>query len=415
MFCACSTSEVLLCVYCVGRHLLKRTGRPHITWTIDQRPYYKIQGYAERLQMRLEHFPHVRMQALQQVTCVDKAIQEFTSEIEKAICELEMYRNATLDELNKVKTELGKEIEAALEEVEGTLVQDQPRLTTRYAPLFWAQAEQLQSFELFSYSLKAFPPQTMVALDFQLHSSLFFQTNLFAAVLGEKLEIYDLNTQQTSRHTLTQAVFGGCIPLDRETLLFVGEEVMTLDLLTFQTTTQAPLLSPRIWPGIAKVGNDVFAFGGQNSDLKILTVCEKWNLQDKRWTRLRNMHHARNCFTPCHFNSLIYLVSTIVKDHRAVEVFNPGTETFKVLLIPLPAQLVLGCCSVAFVANGELCLLTNNKQKACWKIESECDFRLSYTSRKYWSNQQPRIVGTQVLIACNGRVVKLNLELYNFI
>ena len=113
--------------------------------------------------------------------------------------------------------------------------------------------------------------------------------------------------------------------------------------------------------------------------------------------------------------SLFYLAGTYAKDHRAVESFSPLTESFTVLPISLPAQLQLCWNSVSFIANGELCVLTNNKQMARWRVESESEFRLMDIDRKCWSNQQPVIVGTQALIALEGRVVKFSLETYSFL
>ena len=93
-----------------------------------------------------------------------------------------------------------------------------------------------------------------------------------------------------------------------------------------------------------------------------------------------------------------------------MESFSPATEIFTVLPVSLPADLVLGCGSVAFVANGELVLLSQLKQVARWRIESEPSFRVSATSRKYCSFHPPLIVGTEVYIANGGKVDKWSLE-----
>ena len=69
---------------------------------------------------RMEQFPQVRTQVLQQVTLIDKAMEEFTEAIEKAIEELVQYRNKTVGELQTLKAELSRETETAVEEVERT-------------------------------------------------------------------------------------------------------------------------------------------------------------------------------------------------------------------------------------------------------------------------------------------------------
>ena len=152
------------------------------------------------------------------------------------------------------------------------------------------------------------------------------------------------------------------------------------------------------------MGNVVFAFGGY--DGRALTVCEKWSMQ--LWSGLKDMHYARGNFTPCHFKSLIYLAAARATDHRAVESFSPHTEIFTVLPVSLPTQLRLGQGSVAFVANGELCLLTCGSQMACWVIQPGSEFRLSVTNRECCSLQQPQIVGGEVFIACGVEVEPRN-------
>ena len=69
---------------------------------------------------------------------------------------------------------------------------------------------------------------------------------------------------------------------------------------------------------------------------------------------------------------------------------------------------------MAFIVNKELCLLTTGNQMARWKIDTEREFRLSDTGKTIWSNQQPLIVGSLVLIACFGGIMPFNLETYTF-
>jgi hypothetical protein len=376
-------------------------------------PDYQTAGNEQRMEMRKELFPLVRTQALLQVTLLDRAILEFTTEMERAFDELTKYRDQTLEKLQKMKEELSRETETALAEVESTLAEDQPRLASRYGSAFRSLTEHLEPFALFSYSLKTSSPLSVVQLHATVHPPQQSSPTVFAALYENRLELYDLETQQTAQHSLTANTrYAGYVPLDGSNVLVVGEEVMILDVLSFKVTTRAPLLEPRYNPGVTKVGEVVFAFGGwDNGQLK---VSEKYSIPDNSWTRLADMHFARGAFTPCHFQSLIYLAASYAKDHRAVESFNPQTETFEVLPVSLPLELRQLCGSVAFVANGELCLMTNERQMARWQIESEAVFRLTDLDRACWSNQEPLIVGTQVLIANEGKVLKFSLETYHF-
>ncbi|MBV5279783.1 MAG: hypothetical protein J0651_00430, partial [Actinobacteria bacterium] len=73
--------------------------------------------------------------------------------------------------------------------------------------------------------------------------------------------------------------------------------------------------------------------------------------------------------------------------------------------------------SVAFVANGELILLTYDKQMARWKIGCELHFRLSNASRRCGSFHPPLTVRTEVYIAnaCDSRVEMWSLEADRFV
>ena len=410
-FCPCTSPETLLCVNCVGLHSVKAGGKTHPIGQIAQLPYYKVPGYAERFQTRFEQFPQVRMQTLQQVALVDNAIGEFTKAIEKAIEELEQYRNKTLEELHALRTELSKETEAALEEVERTLVEDQPQLTSRLGSALRVLTEHLEPLQLFSYSLNTSSSLATVTLSSQLYLSQQFHTGLFASIWENSMDLYNFNTHQTTFHTLATKVRSGYIQADRNTVLIVGKEVRTLDLLTLQTTPRASLLTPRNKVGVAQVGNTVFAFGGWDDGP--MKVCEKSSFPPTSWTPLPPMHYARAGFTPCAFKDLLYLAST--NNRRAVESFSPDTETFTVLSVSLPKRLQLNCDSVAFVLNEELILLTTNEQVARWQIEGEVNFRVSNTDRPCCSYHPPLIVGTEVYIANAGTVEKWSLEADRFV
>lgn len=98
-----------------------------------------------------------------------------------------------------------------------------------------------------------------------------------------------------------------------------------------------------------------------------------------------------------------------------METFNTDTENFALLRVSLPPKLMIDSSSVVFIANGELCLLTHNKQMALWKIDSELEFRLSSIDRKVSSHQQPLIVGSLVFIARKEAVEKFSLKTYSFL
>jgi len=242
----------------------------------------------------------------------------------------------------------------------------------------------------------------------------YFQDSLFAAIFGNRVHLYDYHIHNTTEHTLPISVLSGYIQLYRTTVLIVGKEVLTLDLLTLHLASLSPLLTPRNGVGVAQVGTTVFAFGGWDSGNR-MKVCEKSSVPFAHWTALPPMHYARGFFTPCAFKALLYLTST--HEYRAVESFSPHTETFTVLPVSLPADLDLGSDSVTFVANGDLLILMQGDQMARWKIESESSFCVSTTDRGCCSYCPPLIVGTEVYIAnfVSTKVDKWNLETNRFV
>ena len=164
------------------------------------------------------------------------------------------------------------------------------------------------------------------------------------------------------------------------------------------------------------MGNaSAYIFGGRDLSRTELRNCDKFDLAASHCSEIGSMQHSRSWFTPCLYRAVIYLAAASHESSRAVETFRPETEAFTVLPISLPRDLELGCCSVAFVDYGELCMLTGAKQMLRWRVDSEHEFRLTTTARVCWSTRQPRVVEAHVLIAYCGEVIKFSLQAYTFI
>ena len=227
--------------------------------------------------------------------------------------------------------------------------------------------------------------------------------------------MYDIESQQVSSHRLSVnfSSGGSYIETGRNALLCVGgfnsPAVYSLDYFSCQLSPLPSLFTRRAEAGLAKFNARFYVFGGHCRER--LNSCERMRLSDHHWTQISSMKYPRDSFTPCQFRALIYLPCAYVK---AMETFNAETETFAVLPVSLPS-LHQGNSSVAFVANGELCLLTTGKQMVRWKIETEREFRLSNTNRPCWSTQQPLIVDSLAFIAYMGKVQKFSLNTYSFL
>jgi len=200
VFCQCSSPEVLLCKACVGDHIVKNPGKGHETRPIEELSYYKIPGHFDRLQTRRETFPRVKEQALAGVgevnralseytAAVERGIVEFTAKVEREVAETEQriaqliteskstLRNLReeceeqIAKLKKLQRDLQGEVETALEEVERTLAEDTPHLTSHYSPVLRQLTETFRSFQLFTFSIQT-SPQPTITLSTQLQDSL---------------------------------------------------------------------------------------------------------------------------------------------------------------------------------------------------------------------------------------------------
>ena len=85
---------------------------------------------------------------------------------------------------------------------------------------------------------------TRGSLSVNVIRSYFEDLHFYAAIWREKIDLYDFHTHKAKRQLLF-CVNSGYIQVDRTTVLVVGVEVKTLDLLTLQVTPLAPLLTPR--------------------------------------------------------------------------------------------------------------------------------------------------------------------------
>jgi len=172
VFCTCTRTEALLCKECVIPHSAKEPGKKHATYPMPQLCSHMIPGYFERLRVRIDSFPLLKQQALQGSLEINRAIDEYKLGVEKAIFDLTVASKASIDQLLGMRDELDREMQAAVEEVERTLAEDQPHTYSRYAPLLRQFAESARSLELISFSVQTCPitPQDWVVLHLhQIH------------------------------------------------------------------------------------------------------------------------------------------------------------------------------------------------------------------------------------------------------
>jgi hypothetical protein len=351
---------------------------------------------------------------------VDRVGAELTAKVEELRVALSAIFEEKMRELWELKAKFARDIPLALAEVERTLSEEQPKYTSQYAHLIRDCMQKSESLQLFTYTLDIDIPQ--IRLDLQVISPLQPATPArLAGVYNNQAFLYDVQAASLVTHALpVHFGWGGSyVEMDKNTLLCIGAfpasiAVYSLELSSFQLTSLPSLCAARAGAGVAKVNTHIYVFGGSDGKAR-LRSCEKLHIPPKCWTQFGSMIYPRCVFTPCHFQSLIYLLDANEAAYGKIETFEAETETFAVLAISLPPLLRLGFGSVAFVASGELCFLTQGKQLARWRIETDYGFSVFDTSECSWSHQHPLVLNNLVLIAYCGAVQQFSLETYSFI
>jgi len=430
-FCNCLSPPTLFCLDCCGHHNAKY---PHIVHYAI--PIAALSQNPDEYVRKSEALKNGAMALRRNLDKIDQCCLEFDRMMQGCINYLTEYRSNLLQQMQGDKEVLYTTIEAAVQEANSCLEQGLEPENGLARALWNLPSEQLQ---VVNYSVTA-PDlwslcQSWVQYQNQLQAicEYFSPRDYFAAVFGNRVGLYDLRSQTSAQYTLSVNFDSGVsyLPLDRNTLMCIGAPqdntaVYELDLFSLQVTPQAPLNTPRANAGIAKTADFVYAFGGLSKNNVCLSSCEKYSLKDRQWLPLRvDMHAGSGYFTPCKVGDLIYLPNFTTSLHacfshnqyasRTMESFNPATEVFTLLPVSIPDFLCF--YSVAFMANGELCILTDKKYMLRWKMESESEFRISNTDRGCWSNQPPLVIGSVVLIAntMTKRVEKFSLETYRFL
>lgn len=417
-YCSCTDPATFLCEGCLGKHSRLASLKGHQTWPVSLPQSSKNPLYSARLQA----LPLVREEAMGCIGEVERAITEVTARVQELQAALTLFGTEKVRELQDMKVFLSREISKALEEVERTLAEEQPLLVTQYGQVIRQRTESMAPLHLFACTVEICPPQALLRIAPRLITAQELNSTQLTGVFGNQAFVYDLGSQQIARHTITVNFGGGgsYVEVDRHRLVCVGADpaspaVYSLQLPSFQLIPLPFLSTPRFAAGVAKCQDQIYAFGGQNQINSVLRTCEKLHLSGRYWTSISPMAYPRGGFTPCHFRSLLYLLSAWSSQEAAspVETFNPRTDTFAVLPVFLPMQLRLGAGSVTFATDEELIFLTTKQQIARWKVDTERDFRLSSTGYLELSNQQPLIVGSTVLIVCCGGVDQFSLHTYS--
>jgi len=421
-FCKCTLPPTFFCLDCCGLHHVKYPRAIHQIMpfaVIGQNP----EVYVSKTECLTKGAAELRSN-LQQL---DKFCNDFENLMRVCITYLSEYRSWWLQYMQTEKEALHAAIEAAVQEATNCLDKGVDPTSALAQALWTLPPEELRvvKFSVVIPDLQTLCQSWTTYQNDLPHLCARFpkgeeedKGDVFAAVYKDTVELFDLKAQHCTRHSLSVNFgWGGSYAaLERHTLLCIGSDppstdAYKLDLSSLKLSPISGLRMPRAFAGVATVRHLAYVFGGYIDSSKMTKSCEKYECE--QWVPLGDMWEERSGFTPCIYLALVYLSSHCT---RSLESFSSETEVFTVLPVSLPAQLE-GYLSVAFVANGELCILTESKQLGIWKIGAETEFRLTATDKKCCSSQLPQVVGSIVLIAnnCTETLAKFSLDNYVFV
>ena len=280
-FCKCTDSATFFCLDCCNHHNAKYPFAFH-----QVLPIAALRQNPEEYMRKYEKLTKAAAEIHRNVDRMEQCSTEFEEAIQNCINYLTEYRSRWLHQLQTDKGELLSAINTAVQEVTACLSQGVEPVSALAQAMWRLAPEELRVF-VYEEDVSDFPTLLQSWAHYENHLKSLCRRfhkrpkeqhsprQLFPAIAGGIVELYDFNTHKTAQHILPTMVLSGYVQVDRDksTVLIVGEEVRTLDLLTLHITPLASLLTPRNYVGVAQVGETVFAFGGSVGEGS-MAVCE---------------------------------------------------------------------------------------------------------------------------------------------
>ena len=395
-FCYCTGTPVLFCETCFCAHYLKQKDKQHPTFPVAALKYREEDKYFERLQARMIHFLRVREQAACFLRSIDQCKSEVSAATDDLLSALTLRCRETLNLLDERK----KELEAALNAVEASLIEDNPEFSIPFAKELRVYTDQtLTDFVLFSYQLNRISPDDLLLLNMQ--DSAFPLNGLmqYPCIHANELDLYDLTTKTTQKQQLSRSFTKGtmfCL-IGRDEVICLGgypatNEVYLLSISQQLLSKQPNMQTARDYPGVALVGCDVYAFGSYRPLSRSAEA-----VHTSEWKSVPNMSTSRCCFSPGVHIKDIYLASPYASLSRAIEVYNTTSNAYRMLAIQLPETLD-GYVS-AFVRSGELIVLAGGLMGR-WKIGIDEDMHITPLKKGSFplGNSPVYLVGKEALL-----------------
>ena len=420
-FCKCTGSPVLFCLDCSIQHSAKN---PRIIHQVI--PIAALSQSPEEYMRKNDTLTKAAAELRRNVDRMEQCSRDFADMMQKCINYLIEYRSWGLQKLHTEKEELALAVETAIQKATHYLDQG---VEPGGRAMWTVPIEELQVFEYTvstpdlpvlcqswaRYQLKNLgllteerprprqqayvspvqpevakvPPLANTAKVFQ---SVLQAKSQLVRVTNSYIQCFDFQTgawkQQLPLNPHIHADWNSSWVMLEDGSVFIcggGSRgaLNTAYIVGAGCEEQGNMCMARFAHGVLAYSNNVYVFGGANGDR--LKSCEKYHLQEQRWTLLPSMQQPRCLFNPCLFNGSIYLCGFY---SALLEVFSPHNEQMLPFKLSMPAGERSFCCM--YVEDNLLVVHLNLhilKYRAGPQLEEVS--RSSTGESVIWQNSQP--------------------------
>lgn len=153
--------------------------------------------------------------------------------------------------------------------------------------------------------------------------------------------------------------------MDWRTILYLTStpRCCKIDLITFRVSDLPRMKTVRESPGVLCVAGVCYVFGGRRQ-FEVLTVSEKYYVQNNQWRPTSPLPTPKFGFNPCHYQAEIYLVE-VNEGGKSFDIFNIEHEVYRSVVYQISYRMN-GC--VSFVVDSDLYLVTVGKWCLRWDL-----------------------------------------------
>lgn len=435
-FCICTDPYTLLCENCFTAHHQKNKTWQHFVYPIAALKYAKDPEYLTELHRRISFLPQIRLQTEKNLAEIAKCAKDFLEKTEQLI---NLLVTQAKEEARSLRQQ-SREIEESLIEIENKLTERDPELTTKYAAIMWEHLDSGSAdFELFQYEIDCpqYPP--LLHLKTRNEVECLCGLKIFPCISGQMLLLHDINGDEQTTIRLSETFTQGAVfcLLDSQSMLGVGGDPASASAYLInwkegEVYNRSTMIGGRAFPGITKVEQHVYVFGGCSPDL---LTCEKMDIESASWSACASMSRCRSRFTPCVYQHDIYLADYRSICRGLIEFFSIDSNTYTNIRFEIKYQrpyedrktftssLDNNEYSSSFIIDGTLMILANNQVRR-WKMSSSYILEVVAFKGDISQGNSPPIVrgsnafitqfdGEMLIFNCNTNTV-YNLSRYEF-